>query len=218
MRILSWLFITPGIYTLAIALLAGVVPTLKYYEQKWVKITYGVFLGLLCCLEIASITHDRSEQDTKHRQELFTQQSQFQLTITELLIIKDDLGRVNGNLEMAKTQANKNSLKIATLQLSKEILQFVVEQDNKQPLFNLGTGALADAIFNFNIRVNDWRMAFRSEFHKLFDKRIADNLQKLKAQNIDVGLTGSLCMQQSDPVTGIRKCGVEIGKLGETLP
>ena len=61
----TWLYFTPGIYTLLVALFAGVIPTLKYYERLWVKITYGVFLGLLCSLEIASITYDRREQDSQ---------------------------------------------------------------------------------------------------------------------------------------------------------
>jgi hypothetical protein len=36
----TWLYLTPGIYTLLLAVVAGVVPTLKFYERRWVKITY----------------------------------------------------------------------------------------------------------------------------------------------------------------------------------
>ena len=132
--------------------------------------------------------------------------------------IKDDVRQVNGNLEKAKAQSSKNSLKVATLQLSKEILDFVVEQDSNQPSFILGSSGFEDAVFSFRIRSTEWQRALSSEFHKLFDRRIANNLQSLKAQNVDVNLAVSLCVQPRDVVTGIRKCGVEIGKLGQTFP
>lgn len=44
---LDWLYLTPGIYTLFLALVAGVIPAIsRWFEHSWVKISYTVVFGI----------------------------------------------------------------------------------------------------------------------------------------------------------------------------
>lgn len=228
MSLPSCLYITPGIYTLLVALIAGVVPTLKVYERKWwIKVIYAIVLSCLCGLEFAAIRHDRREQDDKHRQDLGEQRQQFTDTIRNLLEVKtsvDDLKQVTINLNTARTGSTfKESVKITTLQLSKDILTFMAERDNLQPVFAFTTSGLPplqaknDAIESLNLRTMSWKTDTLSEYSKLFSPRVVSQLGKLKTQHVNVDDATELCTRATNP-TMIRMCGKEIGDLALRLP
>ena len=228
MHLPSCVYLTPGIYTLLVALIAGVVPTLKVYERKWwIKVIYAIVLSSLCALEFAAIRHDRREQDDKHRQELGEQRQQFTGTIRNLLEVKtsvDDLRQVTINLNTARTGATfKESVKITTLQLSKDILTFMAKRDNLQPVFAFSATELSplqaknDAIENLNVRTMVWRTETLSEYSTLFYARVVSQLEKLKAQYVNVDDATELCTRDRNP-TMIRMCGTEIGDLALRLP
>jgi hypothetical protein len=118
----------PGVYTLLLAVLAGVVPTMeKWYKHKWVKITYGVVLGMLCLLEVTSIKNDREIQDRKHEKELTVERQRFD-QVFQLIQTLQSGQNIQINAETALLQENRRAqqtqLKIRALELSRDIGEF----------------------------------------------------------------------------------------------
>lgn len=130
-----WMYLMPGVYTLLLAVLAGVVPTLERYKQRWVKITYGVVLGMLCLLEVASISNDRRTQETKHDAEMELEGKRFDKVVQLLQGIQSaeklasdavtSLATINQQTGATQAKAADRQLKVRLLDLARDIGEFV---------------------------------------------------------------------------------------------
>src|SRR5437773_12096901 len=111
---------------------------MDFFKHRWIKITYSIILGLLCTIEIASITRDRREQDRKRDKELkeetknfhdvlAQEQQHFETTMTHF----ENLQRTTADLRVLNTHlgpsaiAQPNSLITRGLVLSRGILQWL---------------------------------------------------------------------------------------------
>jgi len=229
----DWLYLWPGVFALILTLVAGIVPTHKeLYEHKWVKISYIVVLAVLVCSEIAAISHDRSEQDRHHLQELRDENDKFEQQMAYLMSFRQsvvgELNDVNANLKKARAEApDQKSFKVTVLELAKDLLEFAADKEEIAPRFPIFTPMEKaeqerQAYENVSDAYNKQAMA---EFHKRFDGRIAEVLPGLKAKEakymtpngLNTRGTDMFCRAANAPAA-IRLCGMELTVLGRSLP
>ncbi|HXY26245.1 MAG TPA: hypothetical protein VEI73_16455 [Candidatus Acidoferrum sp.] len=210
----EWLYWPPGIYALIVALVAGIVPThVKFYEHKWVKITYAVVLSLLVGLEIAAISHDRAEQDKLASQRFSKTMEQFTNQMAYLTDFRKTIQAqwedVDQKLQKAKSQIAPNSLKVETLELTKDILAFVADREGVRPMPSTSK--------DYPTLFDQWGNQTMSQYIVRFDQRLIALQEKYKAKGLDAESVGLMCMKPVNPLA-IPICAREIQALTAKLP
>lgn len=207
---------------LAICILGGLAAMLTWRVDKKPglreKVLWNILIFALMGAEIFAITHDRRDQDTKHLAELGRQEEHFEREMEFLVGLKTsfkgDLENVNANLAKAKIDSPKGSLKIITLQLSKDILEFSAEIDEYSPSFPAGRGVgEQNAYF---LESTEYMKKVIASYHKKFDGRIIDLFSEFKRKHIDYQSSQLVCGSPPNS-SSIGYCGVNLRLLGNTL-
>jgi hypothetical protein len=130
-----WLYWWPGVYALILTLIAGIVPTVKIYEHRRVKISYVVVLALLVGLEMAAISHDRYQQNKDLEQDRMMQATRFDQTMQGFTQMQRTIMASSQAQERAARSAHlpEISLKKRAADLSAKIFSFLTDRKVNEP-------------------------------------------------------------------------------------
>jgi hypothetical protein len=157
--VLLW-YPPPGVSVAVLAFLAGIMPLLepRFKNRGWPRIIYASVLGLLCFLEISSVTREQHHfldqqktQDAQHTQDIGFFQERFETVIVterDIQTTTASLPRVYRELDRLHTQNNRNppqkpvsSLKVDALELARDIFNFMSGRRAIEPQVVMPTSA-----------------------------------------------------------------------------
>lgn len=239
LHIPSWLYLMPGVYTLFLALLAGVVPTLKWYDHKSVKIAYGFLLGTLCLLEVGSIANDRKTQDDKHTGELNAQEVRFESTVSLLQKIQSAqtvqleaqtaLLRESEREERLSEKSQESGLKIRVLDLARGIGSFTMgvwmsEAELPQPATH-GLAAMTDPAWaRWEAQLEQSAHNGIAEYHMQFAPSVTDITDQLKkryrwdSKECDISLNGAYTISAEQQFLYVEGCAQDLQREANAIP
>ncbi|MHB8539424.1 MAG: hypothetical protein ACYDCD_00570 [Candidatus Acidiferrales bacterium] len=199
----------PGIAIACLAI-AAVVMTLKETMPEWQKCVWIIVTFALFVVEIRAIRNDREQYSKQHASDLAAQQSQFELSINTqqsefaqsmtkfsiLLNSVNDIRDIDQKLAANRAKTARPSLKSASLQIAKEILQFVdsraqIAPSGPEPLFPKSGQTPQQTMQDFNqymapydAEQNKFDQDLASAWNDRFLDRVTNITQQLKQRGV----------------------------------
>lgn len=215
---------TPGVLTVVLALFAAVIsipPLNKWLEKKRSlrSLCICVFF-LLAAGEILIIRHaeqvtiaERKDENENHLEELRKQDSKFEQEMAFLIDFKESvqsgLANVNARITKEKSQPNPDSLKIETLQLTKDVLQFLSDRERLRPY--------PSSSKDYRTASEQWGNDTLAGYISQFGQRIISLSEKYQKRGLDPGTIEVMCLRPVNPLM-IPVCATEIQALTGKLP
>jgi hypothetical protein len=228
----KWLLWTPGIYTLLVALFAGVVPTLKWYQCKPIKILYAICLALLCGLEIASIRNDRAEQNHQHDTDMGQIFAKLDSMLSKADLIQSALSRrdsIEQDLlkETRRPQPESvGALKLRALNLAKDVSQFYYERALVRPIgpssVELSAALNSNDIQKLEQREETKQKAWEQQTETVYQTNFAPPVKYIVEQLHAKGVfderkfNGNVCAAPN--YSDILRCAAQIQNAAQQLP
>jgi hypothetical protein len=125
--------------------------------------------------------------------------------------------------ELAELKTELPSPKKKALQVSNDLLRFLADREKAEPPFPLPTGAMTTPDdFRQQMTIHEqaylkWMTETATESQTRFAVPLAEVLQDMKAENIDVGRANGLCTFFNGNTFGIQDCATTIGVLAQKL-
>jgi hypothetical protein len=206
----------PGTAIAILALVTGVVSVLpQQYVKQWLRTVIVVLSLLLVVTEIIVLTHSRDEavsdrraQDVMHRNEMKELWGHF-------TFVEQTLGDLRVNNARGQSTLSPTSLKRRALDLSDEILQFLV---NRQISPGYGQGGFGEGGFGGTATEDE---SYQKETVTMFSSAFQGRVTAIRDALAKQGLTDSrLDTEYANPVNAysIRTIAERIGALAERLP
>lgn len=218
----------PGVLTVVLAFFAALIsmpPINKHLEKEtnsWLRwLCIGVFF-LLAAGEIFVIRHaehvsmnERQAQNTEHLRELQKQDTQFFEEMAALIDLKESiksgLADVKARIVKEKSQTTPDSLKVDTLQLTKDILDFLSYREGFRPPVTSSRGTSYTAVYD------QWQRETIAAYISKFDQQIISLAELYAKRGVDTKGVEAMCLKPVNALM-IPVCAGEIQALTGRLP
>jgi septal ring factor EnvC (AmiA/AmiB activator) len=124
--------------------------------------------------------------------------------------------------ELARLKTELPSPKKRALQASNDLLRFLTERERAEPTFPIPDRNMTPDEFSkqqqaFEQAYEQWMNETRAESQTRFAVPLAQVLQDMRAENIDVGRAAAFCSFFNGNLFGIQGCATDIGVLAQKL-
>lgn len=194
----------PGVSVAILGLAAAIMAARGESLTKIEKIIWVIIAFALCGVEIRSIQRDRDDQNKQHIADLTRQEAEFKSSLVRLFNIDTRIehlqlatDRLDKEISTARMEAHMQpSLKLRTLEMAREITEFVSMRTETAPVRPDDRGPNPNAYFAFKAYQQQhelYEAQVRDEWKSRFLARISALTDELQAKGVTLE-SSATCM------------------------